>query len=177
MIERTSGKRIEHFQYCSYYFHVPIRLFLSSKYQEYFYSNFSIETDYLIIGQSKALRPPDADTFDGMIDGATCNCPLDCEETVYSQEISQASIRSGSNIFNRLKVKPNYLWQLKDLMEKNTTSENKRNKLNQTINDITSHGSVVHFYFKETGVVLYNRDELYGIMDLVGKILFFKICH
>ena len=53
----------------------------------------------LIIGQSKALRPPDADTFDGMIEGAECNCPLDCEETVYSQEISQASIRSGSNIF------------------------------------------------------------------------------
>ena len=131
-----------------------------------------IDTNDLIIGQSKALRPPDADTFDGMIEGAECNCPLDCEETVYSQEISQATIRSGNNIFNRLKVKPNYLWQLKDLMEKNTTSENKRNKLNQTINDITSHGSVVHFYFKETGVVLYNRDELYGIMDLVGKILF-----
>ena len=129
-------------------------------------------TDDLIIGESKALRPPDTDSFDGMIEGAECNCPLDCEETVYSQEISQASIRSGSNIFNRLKVKPNYLWQLKDKMEKNTTNENQRNKLNHTINDITSHGSVVHFYFKETGVVLYNRDELYGIMDLVGKILF-----
>ena len=34
MIERTSGKRIEHFQYCSYYFHVPIKLFLSSKYRK-----------------------------------------------------------------------------------------------------------------------------------------------
>ena len=81
-------------------------------------------------------------------------------------------IKGHGRAFSRLKVKPNYLWQLKDLMEKNTTSENKRNKLNQTINDITSHGSVVHFYFKETGVVLYNRDELYGIMDLVGKLLF-----
>ena len=41
MIERTSGKRIEHFQYCSYHFHVQIRLVLSSKNRkiESFYSN------------------------------------------------------------------------------------------------------------------------------------------
>ena len=46
---------------------------------------------YLITGQSKALRPPESDGYEGMIDGAAfCNCPLDCEETVYSQEISQA---------------------------------------------------------------------------------------
>ena len=108
-----------------------------------------------------------------MIQGANCSCPMDCEETVYNQEISQANIRQKSNIFNRLKVKPNYLWQLQDQMEKNKNSTKKVRKFNQTIQDIIETSSVVHFYFKESGVVLFTRDELYGIMDLVGMILWY----
>ena len=61
-------------------------------------------------------------------------------------------------------------------MNKNTTSEKKRQKLNETIQDIINFSSVVHFYFKETGVVLYNRDELYGIMDLIGKLIIYEPC-
>ena len=95
---------------------------------------------------------------------------MDCQDTVYTQEISQANMRPNSNIFNRLRVKPNYLWHLQDLMEKNSNNTKKVRKYNQTIQDIIENSSVVHFYFKETGVVLFTRDELYGIMDLVGMI-------
>ena len=28
--------------------------------------------------------------------------------------------------------------------------------------------SMVHFYFKELGIIKYSRDELYGITDLIG---------
>jgi len=35
--------------------------------------------------------------------GADCNCPSQCEETVYFQENSQANFRPDSLIFDRLK--------------------------------------------------------------------------
>ena len=89
------------------------------------YSKFS--------GESKALRPPDNAVFENMIKGANCNCPMDCQDTVYTQEISQANMRPNSNIFNRLRVKPNYLWHLQDLMEKNSNNTKKVRKYNQTI--------------------------------------------
>ena len=127
-----------------------------------------------ISGESKALRPPDNAVFENMIKGANCNCPMDCQDTVYTQEISQANMRPNSNIFNRLRVKPNYLWHLQDLMEKNSNNTKKVRKYNQTIQDIIENSSVVHFYFKETGVVLFTRDELYGIMDLVGMIFYLE---
>ena len=131
----------------------------------------------LLIGESKALRPPDKESFEDMIEGANCTCPNDCEETIYSQEISQARIRPKSNIFNRLSAKPNYLWKLRDLVSKDTTSESKAKKLNETIDDIEQYSSVVHFYFKQTGIVQYSRDELYGIMDLVGMSFRLHILH
>ena len=28
---------------------------------------------------------------------------------------------------------------------------------------------MAHFYFKELGIVKYSRDELFGIMDVIGK--------
>ena len=31
----------------------------------------------------------------------------------------------------------------------------------------------MHIYFKELGVVKYQRDELYGAMDVIGKSRFF----
>ena len=50
-------------------------------------------------------------------------------------------------------------------------SENNKLFLKMKIEQITKKSSVIHFYFKETGIVLYLREELYGIMDLIGKTL------
>ena len=35
--------------------------------------------------------------------------------------------------------------------------------------EVLNNGTLMHIYFKELGVVLYQRDELYGAMDVIGK--------
>ena len=42
-------------------------------------------------------------------------------------------------------------------------------RINETIESFIRDMSMVHFYFKELGVVKYTRDELYGIMDVIGN--------
>ncbi len=42
-------------------------------------------------------------------------------------------------------------------------------RLEKKLEAIQKNTSLVHFYFKELGVVNYSRDELYGTMDLVGR--------
>ena len=39
------------------------------------------------------------------------------------------------------------------------------------VNEIKTHTSLVHIYFKQLGMVKYVRDELYGIMDVIGEQL------
>ena len=43
--------------------------------------------------------------------------------------------------------------------------------------EILSEGTLMHIYFKELGVVKYQRDELYGIMDVIGKNGAWGTCH
>ena len=38
--------------------------------------------------------------------------------------------------------------------------------------DVLDKGTLMHIYFKELGVVKYQRDELYGAMDVIGKSRF-----
>ena len=38
--------------------------------------------------------------------------------------------------------------------------------------EVLSKGTLMHIYFKELGVVLYQRDELYGAMDVIGESRF-----
>ena len=38
--------------------------------------------------------------------------------------------------------------------------------------DVLSKGTLMHIYFKELGVVKYQRDELYGAMDVIGESRF-----
>ena len=42
-------------------------------------------------------------------------------------------------------------------------------RMNETYDSYIQDMSMVHFYFKELGVVKYSRDELYGAMDVIGK--------
>ena len=36
-------------------------------------------------GNSKSLLPPENERFEAMMDGAECDCPMDCENTIYTQ--------------------------------------------------------------------------------------------
>ena len=46
----------------------------------------------------------------------------------------------------------------------------KRQKYIDKYVDSQQNFSMAHFYFKELGIVKYSRDELYGIMDVIGKL-------
>ena len=35
--------------------------------------------------------------------------------------------------------------------------------------EVLEKGTMMHIYFKELGVVKYQRDELYGAMDVIGE--------
>ena len=38
----------------------------------------------------------------------------------------------------------------------------------EQIDELHYNASVVHIYFKELGVVKYSRDELFGLIDVIG---------
>ena len=135
---------------------------------------------WLFIADFKALKPPAEAEFLSSLIGVECNCPLDCEETIYNQELSQASLIDNGNLMIFLKSEDQLLgkmeMQIRNITKKLLKSPSlppkekmKMNKLNQTMHDIIETASVVHFYFKELGIVQYSREELFGVMDLVGK--------
>ena len=39
----------------------------------------------------------------------------------------------------------------------------------ERIDELHYNASVVHIYFKELGVVKYSRDELFGLIDVIGE--------
>ena len=41
--------------------------------------------------------------------------------------------------------------------------------------EVLEKGTLMHIYFKELGVVKYQRDELYGAMDVIGKSRFCRL--
>ena len=105
-----------------------------------------------------------------LISGIACECPIDCDEVIYSQEMSQAILKvSNSPIFEIMSTKENFLGKL-DEMIKNATNNKQIEALKAKRMKITKQSSVVHFYFKEPGIVKYSREELYGTMDVIGKL-------
>ena len=118
---------------------------------------------------------------DSELAGTYCNCPVECEATLYTQEMSQSDRRTG------LELKKYMRPPLFQKMSQNHLAigilENKIDKMydegkNATANrlenlgvDILESASVVHFYFKERGIVQYSREQLYSIMDVIGKHL------
>jgi hypothetical protein len=126
-----------------------------------------------------ALSDSDIDAKIGseLIKGAECNCPNDCEETVYSHEMSQAKMRSDAVTFKQMardqKNKFELLQEINDIYESGE-AENKSDELNELHKQWeakTKDWTLVHIYFKELGIVKYVRDELYGIMDVIGMYL------
>ena len=90
-----------------------------------------------------------------LINGASCNCPNDCEEVTYSQEISQARIGQLNEEFEQSILKDGfnkYGKLLKKSKNESIPSE-KRDKYARTFDTAKVDFSIVHFYFKELGLV------------------------
>ena len=132
---------------------------------------------YLIISdQAKALKPTsllkDSSDIAGFIPGPDCNCPTDCKETLYSQEMSQAKLREKNRFISRLERPGQFLYNLTEKIN-NQTKAKKKQKLENLHMNIISTSSIVHIYFKEMGIVKYSKDQLYGALDVIGEEFFF----
>ena len=69
----------------------------------------------------KALTPTEEDEVtaeDLGLQGTDCTCPLECEETMYHQEMSQARLRQDSRFFKKLKKEPFARWRFRQRIEK-----------------------------------------------------------
>lgn len=114
------------------------------------------------------------DQASGLLDGASCNCPIQCEETIYGTELSQVKAKQNAPLFERYKDSCNS--NDPDLPPNCSPTILNDAKWNQ--DSLT----MVYVYFKELGVLKYSRDELYSTIDVIGEtvmILFkaFKIGH
>ena len=62
------------------------------------------------------------------------------------------------------------MWKL-DAELKNTSDSYKYKVLKDQYSDIVASSSVVHFFFKESGIIKYSQEEVHGTMELVGNKL------
>ena len=88
--------------------------------------------------------------------------------------MSQADLRSDSVIFARLKREYGPIKKLFDDIEKlkkNGTrkAEAKAKILQKRFSQIEANSTLVHIFFKELGIIKYERDELYSVMDMIGE--------
>ena len=60
--------------------------------------------------------------------------------------------------------------KLKEQLD-NTTDPYEQDELKYRLSSSTNKMSVAHFYFKDMGCIKYDRDELFGTMDVIGTVL------
>ena len=101
-----------------------------------------------------------------------CVCPVDCNSMVYNQEISSEQLYPlYSQTFSLLNNEGNYLWTLEREMEEAVLDPYKSKILKDRYDDIVSSSSVVHFYFKEKGIMKYSQEEVFGATEFIGNLL------
>ena len=99
----------------------------------------------------------------------SCKCPSDCNSVTYSKDISTESLYPlYSQTFNLLSNTDNYLWKLEERL-KSVTDVYQQKILKDQYDDIIESSSVVHFYFKESGIIKYTQEEVFGTTQLIGN--------
>ena len=108
------------------------------------------------------------------LDTEMCVCPMDCNSLTYTTGISSEQLYPlYSQTFGILSNKGNFLWTL-DKKVKNAVENEKlyeQKILKDKYDDIISSSSVVHFYFKERGIMKYSQEEVFGTTELVGMCI------
>ena len=103
------------------------------------------------------------------IDTSSCTCPTDCNSITYSKEISTEQLYPlYSQTFNLLGNTNNYLWKLEEQL-KSATDLYEQKLLRDRYDDVIESSSVVHFYFKESGILKYSQEEVFDTTDLIGR--------
>ena len=134
------------------------------------------------------MKPSENDT---QFEGIFCNCPSDCDATVYLHETSNAKIRKDNNFVKTLRKNDRILHQLESSLASfkeevemfnigndGVDYENWNCKDNQLCYDIKENKrfldsivndtSVAHFFYKQTGMISYKRDRLFTLTDMLG---------
>ena len=108
------------------------------------------------------------------LDTEMCVCPMDCNSLAYTTGISSEQLYPlYSQTFGILSNKGNFLWTL-DKKVRNAIENEKlyeQKILKDRYDDIISSSSVVHFYFKERGIMKYSQEEVFGTTELVGMCI------
>ena len=103
-------------------------------------------------------------------DDNSCECPNDCNSITYSKDISAEQLYPlYSQTFNLLSNTNNYLWKLEEQL-KSATDIYEQKLLRDRYNDVIESSSVVHFYFRESGILKYSQEEVFGATDLIGTL-------
>ena len=126
-----------------------------------------------VSAHAKKLKPSKTSE----LPGTYCNCPVECESVIYTQEVSQAERieASVSPLIGKMNQKTLALGKLQEKID-NATDEGKTGKaekLKKIRDEVIQYSSIVHFSFKERGIVQYSREQLYTIMDVIGKSSFY----
>ena len=101
---------------------------------------------------------------------SSCACPTDCDSITYTKEISAEQLYPlYSQTFNLLSNTNNYLWKLEEQL-KSATDLYEQKLLRDRYDDVIESSSVVHFYFKESGILKYSQEEVFGTTDLIGTL-------
>ena len=104
------------------------------------------------------------------VNASTCDCPSDCNSITYLKEISTEQLYPlYSQTFNLLSNTNNYLWKLEEQL-KSATDIYEQKLLRDRYNDVIESSSVVHFYFRESGILKYSQEEVFGATDLIGNL-------
>ena len=98
---------------------------------------------------------------------SNCFCPADCNSIIYTDEITSENLSPlYSQIFQLLAN--SHLRKLDENI-KNAKDAYKQKILQDMYDDIISSSSVAHFYFKESGIIKYSQEEVFGTTEFIGK--------
>ena len=101
---------------------------------------------------------------------SSCFCPDDCNSIIFTDEITSEQLYPlFSQTFQRLTNKDNYLGKLKEKL-KNAKDVYEQKILQDRYDDIIRSSSVAHFYFKESGIIKYSQEEVFGSTEFVGRL-------
>jgi len=128
----------------------------------------------------------DYDPDDRAISSTDCDCPSDCEETIYFMEMTQSrNEKKRSSFYKKMRGDnghgPVNNWcrqpvcQINEAIKNNDswTSESGRtyngSDLQTFQDDLYEFGTIAHLFFKDMGVVKYRKDEMYSAIDLIAQ--------
>ena len=93
-------------------------------------------------------------------------------EIIRGNDVGGAGEYIRPSLFDRMSQKHLAIGILEEKIKNITESGKNPSKLEALRDDILDSASIVHFYFKEHGIVQYSREQLYSIMDVIGNFSF-----